>query len=101
MNNTELFSPAKRFGELLKNELMKDPHFYLFSPDETTSNKLDAVFETEKRAWNLPTKEWDLPESTSGRVVEMLSENDDKLRGIFPNYLVTAFATNEVLQTMQ
>ncbi len=71
----ELFSPAKKFGELIAKKMQEDPHFYLFSPDETTSNKLDKVFDVEKRAWNLPTAKWDLPESENGRIVEMLSEN--------------------------
>ncbi|MBQ6510495.1 hypothetical protein IJI94_00810 [Candidatus Saccharibacteria bacterium] len=71
----EAFSPAKRFGELLKQRLEKDPTFYVFSPDETTSNKLDKVFETSDRLWNLPKKDWDLPEAENGRIVELLSEN--------------------------
>jgi len=72
----ELFSPAKRIGELLTEEFKKDPHFYFFSPDETTSNKFDQVFEVEKRAWgDLVKQPWDLPESSKGRIVEMLSEN--------------------------
>ena len=72
----ELFSPAERIGELLKEELERDPHFYFFSPDETTSNKFDAVFKAEKRAWgDLPVKNWDLPSGENGRIVEMLSEN--------------------------
>jgi xylulose-5-phosphate/fructose-6-phosphate phosphoketolase len=71
-----MYSPATKIGELLKEQLQKDPHFYFFSPDETTSNKFDAVFEVEKRAWGkLPQEKWDLPESASGRIVEMLSEN--------------------------
>lgn len=70
------FSPAQRIGELLAKELEKDPHFYFFSPDETTSNKFDRVFDVEKRAWgNLLRENWDLPESNSGRIIEMLSEN--------------------------
>ncbi len=73
---TDRFSPAKKIGELLTETLKNDPHFYFFSPDETTSNKFDQIFEIEKRAWgNLPTKSWDLPESANGRIVEMLSEN--------------------------
>ena len=74
MNN--LYSPAKRIGELLTEEFKKDPHFYFFSPDETTSNKFDQIFGIEKRAWgDLKQKNWDLPESPNGRIVEMLSEN--------------------------
>ena len=72
----ELFSPARRIGELLAQKLHEDPHFYFFSPDETTSNKLDAVFDVQARAWgNLEKKSWDLPESENGHIIEMLSEN--------------------------
>ena len=72
---SELFSPAKKIGELLAKEFKKDSAFYFFSPDETTSNKFDEVFKVEKRAWGLPQKTWDLPESPDGRIIEMLSEN--------------------------
>lgn len=71
----EKFSIARKFGELLKDEFIKDPHFYLFSPDETTSNKLDAVFGVTERAWGMKQKSYDLPEAEDGRVVELLSEN--------------------------
>lgn len=72
----EYYSSAKKIGELLTEEFKKDPHFYFFSPDETTSNRFDAIFETEKRAWgDLPVMAWDLPESKDGRILEMLSEN--------------------------
>lgn len=70
-----LYSPAKKIGELLTAEFKKNPNFYFFSPDETTSNKFDEIFTVEKRAWALPTETWDLPESEDGRIVEMLSEN--------------------------
>ena len=73
---SEYYSSARRVGELLKKQLQDDPHFYFFSPDETTSNKFDAVFDVESRAWGkLLQEKWDLPESANGRVVEMLSEN--------------------------
>ena len=72
----EKYSPARRIGELLTEEFRTDPTFYFFSPDETTSNKFDQIFEVEKRAWgDLEQKAWDLPESANGRIVEMLSEN--------------------------
>ncbi|MBQ6460898.1 hypothetical protein IJJ36_00470 [Candidatus Saccharibacteria bacterium] len=72
----ELFSPAERIGELLAQKLREDKHFYFFSPDETTSNRFDAVFDVAERAWgNLEKKNWDLPENENGHVVEMLSEN--------------------------
>ena len=72
----EMYSPAKKFGQLMTEEFKKNPSFYFFSPDETTSNKFDEIFNVEKRAWaNLEQKGWDLPESAGGRIVEMLSEN--------------------------
>ena len=71
----EKYSSAERIGELLKEEFKKDPRFYLFSPDETTSNKLTAVYDVESRAWAMPQASWDLPEAENGRIVELLSEN--------------------------
>ena len=72
----EKFSSASKIGELLASELKNDPHFYFFSPDETTSNRFAQVFDTENRAWgSLRQENWDLPESANGRIIEMLSEN--------------------------
>ena len=73
---SEKYSPAKRIGELLAAELRENPHFYFFSPDETTSNKFDQIFEVEQRAWGeLRQESWDLPEAAGGRIIEMLAEN--------------------------
>lgn len=71
----ENFSPAESIGRAMTEYMSKHADFYLFSPDETTSNKLDAVFEVSGRAWNLPRKDFDLPESVDGQIVELLSEN--------------------------
>lgn len=49
--------------------------FRLFCPDETTSNRLGAVFEVTDRAWQLPTTTLDDGLSASGRVMEVLSEH--------------------------
>ncbi len=69
-------STAITLGELLKNEAKVNPKFYLFSPDETTSNKIDAIYDETSRAWsNLEIKSWDMKESDNGRIVELLSEN--------------------------
>lgn len=69
------FSPAKRIGAVLASYMLKHKDFYLFSPDETTSNKLDATYEVASRAWDLPREKWDMPEAGDGRIIEMLSEN--------------------------
>lgn len=72
---TELFSPAKKIGAILASYMLRHKDFYLFSPDETTSNKLDLVYEVSNRLWDLPQESWDLPESPDGQIVELLSEN--------------------------
>lgn len=69
------FSPAKRIGAMMAGYMLHHQDFYLFSPDETTSNKLDATYEVATRAWSLPQQDWDLPESADGHIIEMLSEN--------------------------
>ena len=72
----ENFSPAEKVSELLVDQFQKNPYFYFFSPDESTSNRFDEIFDVEKRAWgDLKKESWDLPASPDGRIVEMLSEN--------------------------
>lgn len=71
----DAYSPAKKLGELLRQDLVNIHDFYLFSPDETTSNKLDAVYQASTRLWDLPIKSQDLPSGKSGRIVELLAEN--------------------------
>lgn len=72
---TEKINLAKTFGHLLAKRLESDPHFYLFSPDETTSNRLSEVYDAGQRAWALPVKDFDLPEAEDGHIIELLSEN--------------------------
>ena len=71
----ENYSSAQVFGEALCDQLNNYDDFYFFSPDETTSNRLSAVFEASDRAWGLKTEEWDKNLSHDGHIVEMLSEN--------------------------
>ena len=71
----EKINIAKTFGRLMRERFEKDPRFYFFSPDETTSNRFTEIFDVEKRAWGLPKEEFDLPEGENGRIVELLSEN--------------------------
>ena len=62
-------------------------NFRLFGPDETTSNRLDAVFEVTDRAWEaelLPTDDHLAPD---GRVMEVLSEH--LCEGWLEGYLLT------------
>ncbi|MFV0484612.1 MAG: hypothetical protein ACK5MU_00025 [Candidatus Saccharimonadales bacterium] len=68
-------SSAEMLGECLREEMARSDDFYLFSPDETGSNKLDAVFQETNRAWVRETLPWDRNLAPDGRVVELLSEN--------------------------
>ncbi|MBI4991726.1 MAG: phosphoketolase family protein [Candidatus Harrisonbacteria bacterium] len=65
----------------------ENKNFRLMSPDETYSNKLDAVFETTARAFMLPKEKWDKDLEPSGRVMEMLSEHS--LQGMMQGYVLT------------
>jgi xylulose-5-phosphate/fructose-6-phosphate phosphoketolase len=62
-------------------------NFRMMSPDETYSNKLDAVFGTTSRAWIWPIEEWDKDMQPDGRVMEMLSEHN--LQGLFQGYTLS------------
>lgn len=69
----------------IQNEDLKN--FRLMSPDETYSNKIDAVFGATKRAFVWPLKEWDRDIADDGRVMEMLSEHS--LQGLMQGYVLT------------
>src|SRR5919202_1246739 len=65
-------------------------NFRVFGPDETTSNKLDAVYQASKKLWladYLPEDADGGELSTDGRVLEMLSEHT--LEGWLEGYLLT------------
>jgi xylulose-5-phosphate/fructose-6-phosphate phosphoketolase len=86
-----LGSSSMRRAGLYLNEVFKlnkdSRNFRLFSPDETYSNKLDAIFETTARAWTLPKESWDKDLAADGRVIEMLSEHS--LQGLMQGYILT------------
>lgn len=62
-------------------------NFRMMSPDETYSNKLDAVFGQTARAWMWPNEPWDKDMSHDGRVMELLSEHN--LQGLIQGYVLT------------
>jgi len=78
-------------GELLRDAIARNPdNLRVFGPDETASNRLQAIYERSKKVW----MEELLPEDAdggelarSGRVVEMLSEHT--LVGMLEGYLLT------------
>lgn len=68
-------SSAQAFGEGLRESMYRYEDYYFFSPDETTSNRLAAVYDASDRAWTRKIEEWDQHLAPNGRVIEMLSEN--------------------------
>jgi xylulose-5-phosphate/fructose-6-phosphate phosphoketolase len=62
-------------------------HFRIFGPDETVSNRLDAVFEATARQWEAERHADDDALAPDGRVVEMLSEH--QCQGWLEGYLLT------------
>ncbi len=83
------FAEATRvLGAFLRDVVRANPHrFRLFGPDETVSNRLQAVFEATDRQWDaqvLPTDDHLAPE---GRVMEVLSEH--QCQGWLEGYLLT------------
>jgi xylulose-5-phosphate/fructose-6-phosphate phosphoketolase len=78
-------------GVFLRDIMKRNMHnFRVFGPDETSSNKLQAVYEASKKFWI----EQYFPEDADGgelapdgRVVEMLSEHT--LEGMLEGYLLT------------
>jgi xylulose-5-phosphate/fructose-6-phosphate phosphoketolase len=56
-------------------------------PDETASNRLDAVFETTERVWMEPIESYDVHLAQDGRVMEVLSEH--LCQGWLEGYLLT------------
>ena len=82
---------TRPLGRFLRDVMRQNmTSFRLFGPDETTSNKLDAVYEASKKLWLADT----LPEdadggqlSPDGRVLEILSEHT--LEGWLEGYLLT------------
>jgi xylulose-5-phosphate/fructose-6-phosphate phosphoketolase len=62
-------------------------NFRLVGPDETSSNRLDAVFAATDRAWMERLEPYDVHLSRQGRVIEVLSEHI--CQGLIEGYLLT------------
>ena len=77
-------------GRFLRDvtKLNEDPrNFRIFGPDETVSNRLEAVFEVTNRQWEAETVENDEFLAPGGGVMEMLSEH--QCEGWLEGYLLT------------
>ncbi|PWU03234.1 MAG: phosphoketolase [Candidatus Melainabacteria bacterium] len=85
------FENTRPLGNFLRDIMKDNPDsFRVFGPDETTSNKLDAVYEASKKMWlaNYFPEDSDGGElAPNGRVMEMLSEHT--LEGWLEGYLLT------------
>ena len=62
-------------------------NFRIFGPDETLSNRLNAVFDVTNRQWEARTRENDEFLAPDGQVMEMLSEH--QCEGWLEGYLLT------------
>jgi xylulose-5-phosphate/fructose-6-phosphate phosphoketolase len=82
---------TRPLGALLRDVLRLNPdNFRVFGPDETKSNRLDAVLEASKKTWlaeMLPEDADGSELAPDGRVMEMLSEHT--LEGWLEGYLLT------------
>ena len=78
-------------GRFLRDIMRQNTtNFRVFGPDETTSNKLDAIYEASKKLWladYLPEDADGGELAPDGRVLEMLSEHT--LEGWFEGYLLS------------
>jgi xylulose-5-phosphate/fructose-6-phosphate phosphoketolase len=81
---------AHELGEFLREVITlneKQRNFRIFGPDETLSNRLNAVFEVTNRQWVTKIKKNDEFLATDGRVMEVLSEH--QCEGWLEGYLLT------------
>jgi xylulose-5-phosphate/fructose-6-phosphate phosphoketolase len=83
------FGEATRvLGRFLRDVIARNQqNFRLFGPDETASNRLDAVFEVTAKAWEAETLPTDEALAPEGRVLEVLSEH--QCQGWLEGYLLT------------
>jgi len=66
---------------------LESANFRLFGPDETASNRLDAVYQVTGKAWMAAIEEVDINLDADGRVMEILSEH--LCQGWLEGYLLT------------
>ena len=75
-------------GTYLRDVIRDNPdNFRLMGPDETSSNRLQAVFEATNRAWDAEVEPNDEHLAADGRVMEVLSEH--MCEGWLEGYLLT------------
>ncbi len=82
---------TRPLGALLRDVMRMNPRsFRVFGPDETTSNKLDAIYEVSRKLWlaaYFPEDADGTQLAPDGRVLEMLSEHT--MEGMLEGYLLS------------
>jgi len=82
---------CRPLGVFLRDVMKANMHnFRVFGPDETTSNKLDAIYQVSKKLWleeYFPEDADGTELAVDGRVIEMLSEHT--LEGMLEGYILT------------
>jgi xylulose-5-phosphate/fructose-6-phosphate phosphoketolase len=87
---TTLTEPTRVLGRWLREVVRANEahrNFRLFGPDETASNRLDAVYEVTDKVWQAEILDGDEHLAREGRVVEVLSEHT--CQGLLEGYLLT------------
>ena len=77
-------------GSLLRDVMklnLDTNNFRIFGPDETASNRLEAVYEVSDKTWMADTEAGDNHLSADGRIMEVLSEH--LCEGWLEGYLLT------------
>jgi xylulose-5-phosphate/fructose-6-phosphate phosphoketolase len=75
-------------GTMLRDIVRANPDtFRLFGPDETASNRLQAVFDATDRQWEAEVRNGDDHLAPQGQVMEVLSEH--QCQGWLEGYLLT------------
>ncbi|MEV6235598.1 phosphoketolase family protein [Lentzea sp. NPDC051838] len=82
--------PTRVLGRMLRDIVLLNADarsFRIFGPDETASNRLDAVYDVTGKQWQAETVPVDEHLVHDGRVVEVLSEH--LCQGMLEGYLLT------------
>jgi xylulose-5-phosphate/fructose-6-phosphate phosphoketolase len=87
---TELGEATRVLGKFLRDVMKRNAdtqNFRVFGPDETASNRLEALYEATSKTFMEPLLDTDENLSKTGRVMEVLSEH--MCQGWLEGYLLT------------
>jgi xylulose-5-phosphate/fructose-6-phosphate phosphoketolase len=81
---------TRNLGNFLRDVMklnLEHRNFRVFGPDETASNRLEAIYEVSGKEWMADIESVDIDLSANGRVMEVLSEH--LCEGWLEGYLLT------------